>query len=206
MTHIDSEVLPNKTIKGGKISYVGQVFFDQSLIDEVTATISPYKENKNPRFKNKNDDIMATTTLGKVDNVVEYVLIGDKLEDGIFAWMNFGIDTTRNRTVNVASICGTDGCKSSPKFNMMGKGKGKGGKGFPFPGFGKDGFPDFGKGGFPKGFGGPGGMPKIPKDGIPGYEPLPKGFMKGMMKGGMAPGQSKGVNPPPAAGSPNKNA
>jgi hypothetical protein len=191
MTHVDSEVLPNKTIKGGKISYVGQVFFDQSLIDEMT-TVSPYKENKNPRFKNKNDDIMASSTLGKVDNVVEYVLVGNKLEDGIFAWMNFGIDTTRNRTVNVASTCGSDGCKAVPRFGKMGKGKGKGKGGFPFD-FGK-GFPDFGKG-FPKGFGpgGPGGMPKIPKEGIPGYEPLAKGFMKGMMKGMMP----TGATPPP---------
>jgi protocatechuate 3,4-dioxygenase beta subunit len=191
MTHIDSEVLPNKTIRGGQISFVSQLFFDQSLIDEVTA-ISPYRENKNIRIMNKNDDIMATSTLGRVDNVAEYILVGSRLEDGIFGWMNFGIDTTRNRTVNVASTCGANGCTSNPK--MFGKGKGKGGKGFPFEfGKGKDGFP--GKG-FPKGFG-PGGpgMPKIPKGGIPGYEPLPKGFMKGMMMGKGMPGQ--GAAPPP---------
>jgi hypothetical protein len=194
MTHVGPEVLPNKTIKGGTISYVGQIFFDQSLIDEVTK-VSPYKENKNPRFWNKNDDIMATSTLGKVDNVVEYVLLGNKLEDGIFAWMNFGIDTSKNRTVSVASTCGADGCKPSAKgmFGKFGKGKGKGGKG-GFPDFGKGEFPDFAKGGFPKGFGpgGPGGMPKIPKEGIPGYEPLPKSFMKGLLGGG--------ANPPPALG------
>jgi hypothetical protein len=178
MTHIDSEVLPNKTIKGGKISYVGQVFFDQSLIDAVT-TVSPYKENKSPRFKNKNDDIMATSTLGKVDNVVEYVLLGNSLEDGIFGWMSLGIDTTKDRTVNFASTCGSDGCTAG-KNNMMGKMgkfKGKGG-GFPFPDFGKVGGmpPGFG----PGGPGGPPGMPKVPKGGIPGYESLPK---QGVPKG-----------------------
>jgi hypothetical protein len=147
MTHRNQTVLANNTISGGTINHVGQIFFDQSLNDEV-AKLPPYNTNTLFKTSNKNDMIMATGTAGNADNVVNYVLLGNKLEDGIFAWINFGIDTTNNFKVMVATECGEKGCATKP-FDIVGiittllSGKSNGG----LP-----------------------GMPNIPSGGIPGYE------------------------------------
>jgi hypothetical protein len=96
MTHQNQTILANKTIANGVINHVGQLYFDQSLLDEVFK-IAPYKDNAQQRLQNKNDINMALGTEGMADNVLNYVLLGNKLEDGVFAWMNFGIESTRDR-------------------------------------------------------------------------------------------------------------
>jgi protocatechuate 3,4-dioxygenase beta subunit len=188
LTHSNQTVLQNSTIAGGTINHVGQIFFDQSLIDEVAKT-GPYASNTAPRFMNKNDNIMAAGTAGKADNVAEYVLIGSKLNDGIFAWLNFGIDTSLIRNVRAAAECTATGCASKP-FDVAGilqelMGKGKGGKGA-----------------------GPVGMPKMPPGGIPGYEAPSLSIMMGGKGGagsfgdlfGMMFGGAKGSKGAPPAG------
>lgn len=44
MSHLSAEALPNGTITSGQVSHVGQLFFDQDLIDLVE-TASPYVDN-----------------------------------------------------------------------------------------------------------------------------------------------------------------
>lgn len=44
MSHLSAEQLDNGTITSGQISHVGQLFFDQDLIDLVE-TASPYVDN-----------------------------------------------------------------------------------------------------------------------------------------------------------------
>lgn len=154
MTHHNQTILPNSTISGGSVSHVGQIFFDQSLIEEVTKT-EPYASNKQDHMLNKQDFIMAAGTQNKADNVVQYVLIGDKLEDGLFAWINFGIDVQNDRAkdLKAAATCYEDVCVAAPKSAFgpkMGEPKGKDMGGMP-------------------------GMPDIPEGGIPGLE-LPEGF------------------------------
>ncbi|KAF2669145.1 aromatic compound dioxygenase, partial [Microthyrium microscopicum] len=129
MTHTGQEELPNKTIKGGKINHVGQIYFDQSLTTEVEKT-APYADNKQQWTLNKADMIMAGGTSGNADNVVNYVLLGNKLEDGVFGWINFGIDAASARDVRVASECTDTECKEVPfkfpDFGALFGGKGKG--------------------------------------------------------------------------------
>src|ERR1700760_1281148 len=120
MSHINHTVLPNNTIEGGRIAHVGQLFFDQELLNEVVK-VPPYNKNDSPRMMNKNDFIMAFGSRDSSDPVVEYILLGNKLEDGIFAWINFGIDSTGNRTVRTAAHCYKSGCVPNSK-------------GFGFPG------------------------------------------------------------------------
>jgi len=59
------------------------------------------------------------------DPLVEYTLLGPSISDGIFAWINFGVNGTNVRTAHAAVECGEGGCVANP-------GKGS------FGGFGKE--------------------------------------------------------------------
>lgn len=144
-----SVVESNKTLSGGSVAHVGQLFFDQALVDEVEK-VAPYSSNKEEITKNVEDEVMWDGAQGEADPVVEYVLLGKKIEDGIFAWANMGIDSTATHAARAATKCDADGCHSNPKplcisadmlnANKQGKkgkfpgskkGKGKKGKGIP---------------------------------------------------------------------------
>jgi hypothetical protein len=112
MSHFGHTVLANNTIRGGRISHVGQLYFDQDLLDQISI-IPPYSENKGLRLKNNQDILMAATTVGRHDPVVEYVRLGNRVEDGIFGWINFGIDARTDIKVIPAAECGANGCKAS---------------------------------------------------------------------------------------------
>jgi protocatechuate 3,4-dioxygenase beta subunit len=81
-------------------SHVGQLFFDQDLITEVETTY-PYKHQQpdhDPEFRGSDSEGEGDTT----DPFVEYVLLGDKVEDGILAWISIGIDVTQHSEINSA--------------------------------------------------------------------------------------------------------
>ena len=91
---------PILTPNTGTISHVGQLFFDQALIDAVEATLS-YKANRQPLTPNAKDGFLeqeAATT----DPVMEFVLLGEKVEEGLFAWITVGIDARKERNVVAA--------------------------------------------------------------------------------------------------------
>jgi hypothetical protein len=113
MAHINATIRANKTITGGKVAHVGQLYFDQDLIDAVTKT-APYNSNKQFMVPNKYDFLLAQAA-GGADPVVEYVMLGPKIEDGLFGFVNFGIDGNMNRTVREATICSESGCVAQPK-------------------------------------------------------------------------------------------
>jgi hypothetical protein len=46
-------------------------------------------------MRNKQDIIMAAGTAGNANTVVNYVLLGRKIEDGIFVWINRGGSRSR---------------------------------------------------------------------------------------------------------------
>jgi hypothetical protein len=176
MSHVNATIQPNKTVTGGSVAHVGQIYFDQALIDQVELT-APYNANTEFHLKNAQDFLMSQASTNGSDPVVEYVFLGSKVEDGIMAWVNFGIDPNYNRVVNAASMCSEAGCVKNPK--AMGPPPGgfppggfpKGGPGgFPFPsGFSfPSGFP------FPKGPKGPGGMGPPPMGPPPEFMNMPK--------------------------------
>lgn len=104
LIHTNVTVYDNGTL-GNDVtsSHVGQAFFDQDLIYEAD-TISPYSTNTQEITTNADDSILASeTATDGVDPVFEYTLLGDTLEDGLFAWLSFGIDTTESSTVTPAA-------------------------------------------------------------------------------------------------------
>ncbi|KAE8377796.1 Intradiol ring-cleavage dioxygenase [Aspergillus bertholletiae] len=105
-----SHPLANNTISGlytTNASYVGQVFFDQDLLSAVRKTAA-YAPNPWPVTLNADDESFQEEA-AVVDPVVEYVYLGEKVEDGIFAWISVGIDPGHSGDVIIAAYHTEDG-------------------------------------------------------------------------------------------------
>jgi hypothetical protein len=127
-THIHILVHPNATARdNGTIydltaSHVGQMYFDQSLNDQVE-TYSPYTGNTQAWTKNDQDGLLLDG-LATSDPIMEYVLLGEEVSDGVLAWLSFGINTTYARTaMDAATYYESGGVQNS------GGGGGPGGPG-----------------------------------------------------------------------------
>lgn len=130
MAHTEGnyEIQANQTITGGtKAAHVGQLFFDQSLLTEVQA-VAPYSTNTQTQTTNAEDNIMAQEG-ANFDPVVEYVLLGDSVAQGIFAWISIGINGTASNTVQAAATFGESGGVANANSMGGGPGGGSGGSG-----------------------------------------------------------------------------
>ncbi|KAL2113909.1 hypothetical protein VUR80DRAFT_1762 [Thermomyces stellatus] len=129
----------NNTITGGRAAHVGQIYFDQSLITDANA-VAPYSSNTMAILPNTQDFLFQMGANGD-DPIVRYALVGSTVEEGIYAWIRFGIDTTADMPVNPAAFWTEDGGVMNPTG--------------PISQIGGGGFPGFPGGGFP-------GMPTMP--------------------------------------------
>ncbi|KAF7919338.1 uncharacterized protein EAE97_011670 [Botrytis byssoidea] len=102
VAHIGGTVLSNGTYTGGKVSHIGQVFFDQSLITKVEA-LSPYNTNTRRLTTNAADRVVAAEIADGSDPFFTYVLLGGTVSDGIFAWITFGINQGASYTASAAA-------------------------------------------------------------------------------------------------------
>ncbi|KAI0384013.1 aromatic compound dioxygenase [Hypomontagnella monticulosa] len=141
MSTENATVLPNKTyVTDGKTNHIGQLFFDQSLINAVKL-LEPYSTNNAPLTLNANDGIDAQTSTAEYDPFADYVLLGDELQDGLLAYLTVFVDTKANQTAYArpAAHYYEGGGVASPGGGFPG---GPGGPGFPpgGPGF-PPGFP-----------------------------------------------------------------
>lgn len=135
LTHPANEttVLQNDTLSGlysSSSSHVGQLFFDQDLITKVEKT-SPYSTNTQDLTTNADDSILSEEA-DTIDPFMEYVLLGDSVSDGIFAWISVGVDPTVDTDVTPAAYYTEQGGVENENSGMGGGG---GGGGAP-PGFG----------------------------------------------------------------------
>ena len=112
MVHTGVKREANGTITGGNIVHIGQLYFDQALITAVERT-EPYTENKQTLTLNANDGLLRMTPDGE-DPFFRYVLLGDKIQDGIFAYIRFGVDHSASYTVNPAATRDSRGGHQNP--------------------------------------------------------------------------------------------
>ncbi|GLE03438.1 hypothetical protein PINS_up012340 [Pythium insidiosum] len=101
-------LLPNNTYAGASVSNVGQIFFDQDLISAVEQT-APYTANRQRLTTNVQDFILRQEAATNFDPVMQYVYLGDRLEDGIFAWISIGVDMKIAKSVSAASTLTANG-------------------------------------------------------------------------------------------------
>ena len=105
----------NNTVQA---THVGQLFFDQSLIAQVEA-LEPYASNTQDLTTNADDDILSTEADG-LDPFVEYIMIGDTLEEGILAWISIGIDPSSSSSVLSAATIYESGGVANENTGMGG--------------------------------------------------------------------------------------
>lgn len=106
-------------------SHVGQLFFDQSLISQVEAT-APYTSNTQTLTLNSDDSILSQEA-ESMDPLVEYVLLGETVEEGILAWISLGIDPAADNTItSAATYYAQGGVENQNAGGGMGGGSGGG--------------------------------------------------------------------------------
>lgn len=126
MTHtLNATVYANNTLSGNSVSHVGQMFFDQDLIGLVDA-VEPYASNTQEITENSNDSILSEEA-SDVDPMIEYVLLGDDVSEGVFGWLAFGMDATASSTVSPAANLYAEGGVANANSNMGGGGAPPGG-------------------------------------------------------------------------------
>lgn len=103
----------NRTILEATVSHVGQLYFDQGLSDRVERR-APYSANPQPVTTNDQDGLLRAD-LAAADPIVEYVLLGDEVEDGVLAWFSFGVDMAATREARVAATYYEGGGVATPE-------------------------------------------------------------------------------------------
>ncbi|CAM1504706.1 Fc.00g022970.m01.CDS01 [Cosmosporella sp. VM-42] len=101
MTHINSTIQGDDTIVSDHATYVGQLFFDQAIIDE-TEALPNYRDNSRSFIKNK-DDILLQKALKSSDPVFSWTRLKEH-ENGVLAWIPLGVNMSN---VQSPAIAGT---------------------------------------------------------------------------------------------------
>ncbi|CDU24996.1 uncharacterized protein SPSC_04829 [Sporisorium scitamineum] len=106
VAHVNATLLPNNTLANSDSTgavHIGQLFFDQHLITQIEAT-PPYTNNTQELTTNEEDGILGEEAgVEGSDPMVEYVLLGDRVEDGVFAWATIGVDVDARYDTTAAS-------------------------------------------------------------------------------------------------------
>lgn len=77
---------------------------DQGLIDKVEASW-PYRLNTIKQTLNVNDGVFITESEDTtIQPVLEYVYLGNNLDDGLFAWVTVGINVSATYDPNYSFI------------------------------------------------------------------------------------------------------
>ncbi|RAH46495.1 intradiol ring-cleavage dioxygenase [Aspergillus brunneoviolaceus CBS 621.78] len=109
VAHLDVTVQENNTITGGTVAHIGQIFWDQDLINAVEAT-SPYNENTVTLTTNAEDRVFSDETENSTsDPVLNYVYIGDDLSDGLFGWITIAVNVSATYDPNYSFIYTSSG-------------------------------------------------------------------------------------------------
>lgn len=120
----------NNTITGGKAAHVGQIYFDQSLITNVDK-VAPYNTNRMAIVQNTRDFLFQQGANGD-DPIVRYALVGKDVSEGLFTWIRFGINQSRNLAVSPAAYWTANGGVMNPTGPISKLPGGGGGGGWPW--------------------------------------------------------------------------
>lgn len=126
--HLNGEVLSNNTYTGGTIAHIGQFFFDQDLITEVEA-LSPYSTNTIAITTNAEDRVVQGELVNDSDPMLNYVLLGETVADGLFMWISLAVNSTATYTALPAAELAADGGHAVEGGGNVGGGSGGGAMG-----------------------------------------------------------------------------
>ncbi|KAH8590885.1 Intradiol ring-cleavage dioxygenase [Bisporella sp. PMI_857] len=119
ITHTGATILANGSYTGGRISHLSQIFYDQPLIDAVER-LAPYSSNTIAKTSNTADQFTGYSATAAYDPFPEYVYLGTSLQQGLFTWIEMGINPNSDYTqyAPAASYWGPNGGSNNPNFNM----------------------------------------------------------------------------------------
>ncbi|KAL4939221.1 hypothetical protein BDV06DRAFT_199333 [Aspergillus oleicola] len=137
LTHIGSKVNKNNgtlAIGTGSVAHIGQLFWNEVLRTAVEET-TPYNQNTQAITSNADDMWSIEQASDEFDPFPEYVYLGNGVEDGLFAWIQIGInasaDYTDNSYYSIAGYYAEGGGYQNADSAAMGGGGGGGGEGAP---------------------------------------------------------------------------
>ncbi|EKD15302.1 uncharacterized protein L3040_001670 [Drepanopeziza brunnea f. sp. 'multigermtubi'] len=134
LSHSNVTVMANGTIQGGAVSHIGQLFWQETLRSAVEETY-PYNTNTQAITSNA-DDMWSIVQAGtNYDPYPEYIYLGNGIEEGLFAWIQIGINVTADQSSSsyyaVAGTIQADGGHQNTESGVGGApGSGMGGGGF----------------------------------------------------------------------------
>ncbi|KAH8892673.1 aromatic compound dioxygenase [Thozetella sp. PMI_491] len=114
LSHINATLETNGTISvwDAPVSHMGQLFWPEDLITEVEA-LAPYNTNTVDRTTNEEDMWSVLQADASYDPFPQYVFLGSDISDGLFAWMQIGINVSADYTADdyysIAAYYGEDG-------------------------------------------------------------------------------------------------
>lgn len=100
LTHLNAKPNSDGTLIDSTAAHVGQMYFSQSIIDEVE-TRSPYNTNRQPLTRNKDDRALQEDLSAGGDPYMALMEMGVSVDDGMLGWISYGINTTYSREVKV---------------------------------------------------------------------------------------------------------
>ncbi|KAI0457057.1 Intradiol ring-cleavage dioxygenase [Xylaria acuta] len=118
LAHTNASVQSNGTISvwGAPVAHIGQLFWPEDLREEVEAT-APYNQNTQPLTTNDGDMWSVLQADESFDPIPQFVYLGDSIEDGLFAWIQIGINGSADYTTDdyygVAAYYAEDGGHST---------------------------------------------------------------------------------------------
>jgi protocatechuate 3,4-dioxygenase beta subunit len=95
-------VQPNETYTGGTTLHIGQLYFEDTLVQAVEAT-SPYNTNTVEFMSWEIDGWELEEATTDYDPYVEYVQLGNDLADGLLAWITVAVDLSSDHSTNLTA-------------------------------------------------------------------------------------------------------
>ncbi|KAL4895013.1 Intradiol ring-cleavage dioxygenase [Aspergillus ambiguus] len=130
LTHLNATVNENNgtlVVGTGSVAHIGQLFWNEVLRSAVEDTY-PYSSNTQDITSNADDMWSVKQASSAYDPFPEYLYLGNGLEDGLFAWIQIGINVTADYTDNsyysIAAYYDEDGGHQNTDSNAFGGGGG----------------------------------------------------------------------------------
>ncbi|KAI1811800.1 aromatic compound dioxygenase [Poronia punctata] len=96
-SNLGGKILENGTYSGGSVNHIGQLYFDQELINSVES-MSPYTRNPEKVMLNSQDFLTVQQASAENDPFLDYVMLSEDPNDGLLMWVTIGLDVTADYT------------------------------------------------------------------------------------------------------------
>lgn len=93
--HQNATVLLNNTLSGGDVNHIGQLFFNQTVLDEVSLS-EPYVSNQQTQTDNTDDSIFEQENSNGYDAFMKVEYLGSDISDGLLGYITIGVNTSAN--------------------------------------------------------------------------------------------------------------